>query len=134
MTPREVAQVLLRKASQDEVLVRSTLENDEVADEIVAFHAQQAVEKCLKAILTLRGVPYERTHDLSALVGLIEDQGLQIPSEMIEAEALTPFAALFRYAELPADEDPVDRPKTLRIAETVRIWAENLFDSSEPGP
>jgi|GEM_PF-6779395 len=38
MTPRDVAQILLRKASQDEGLVRSTLENDDIADEIIAFH------------------------------------------------------------------------------------------------
>jgi len=133
MTTLEVAQILLRKALQDEGLVRNTFENDHVADEIIAFHAQQAVEKCLKAILTMREVPYERTHDLSALVGLVEDEGLQIPNEMIEAESLTPFAALFRYAELPSDSEPIDRPKTLQIVNNVTAWAENLLTEGGRG-
>jgi hypothetical protein len=48
MTPRDaldVARLLLKKARQDEALVRKIGSDTDIADEIVGFHAQQAVEK-----------------------------------------------------------------------------------------
>lgn len=39
--------------------------------DIVCFHAQQAAEKCLKALLTFYGIPFPRTHDLPELVLLL---------------------------------------------------------------
>ena len=37
----------------------------------VCFHAQQAVEKYLKAVLQQERVPFSRTHDLAALLQLL---------------------------------------------------------------
>ena len=42
------------------------------------FHAQQAVEKLLKAVLSHHGVTYGRTHDLGRLVELVESSGLPL--------------------------------------------------------
>jgi HEPN domain-containing protein len=33
----------------------------------ICFHAQQCVEKYLKALLVLRSIPFARTHDIRAL-------------------------------------------------------------------
>ncbi|HAB51510.1 MAG TPA: DNA-binding protein, partial [Ignavibacteriales bacterium] len=41
--------------------------------EIFGFHAQQTVEKLLKAWLSSLGVKYERTHDLQNLFSLLRD-------------------------------------------------------------
>jgi HEPN domain-containing protein len=43
--------LLLRKAAQDEALLGEVLTSDQVSDEIIGFHCQQAVEKLLKALL-----------------------------------------------------------------------------------
>jgi HEPN domain-containing protein len=50
--PRVEAEVLVRKAEDDANAMR-LLADAEVSDEIVGFHAQQAVEKWLKAVLGL---------------------------------------------------------------------------------
>ena len=34
----------------------------------VCFHAQQCIEKYLKAVLQKYGVPFQKTHDLSVLL------------------------------------------------------------------
>ena len=52
MKPREQALLLLRKAAQDEALLDEVLASDQVSDEIIGFHCQQAAEKILKALLS----------------------------------------------------------------------------------
>lgn len=44
------AAVLARKAAADATAVRELGGNTEITDEIVGFHAQQAIEKWLKAL------------------------------------------------------------------------------------
>lgn len=66
--PRAEAAVLARKAEDDARAVRLLAPNPEISDEIVGFHAQQAVEKWLKAVLGSRGIAFEYTHDLRRLI------------------------------------------------------------------
>ncbi|MBX3364188.1 MAG: HEPN domain-containing protein [Phycisphaeraceae bacterium] len=63
---------------------------------IVAFHAQQAVEKSLKAYLVLRSIPFPRTHQIDLLMELC---GSEV-SENLETTRLlrmTKFAVTTRY-------------------------------------
>jgi HEPN domain-containing protein len=63
----------------------------------VGFHAQQAVEKYLKAVLALNEVPVRKTHDIGALLGQLAELGLELPDEMDAALELTPYSVLERY-------------------------------------
>ena len=45
----------------------------------VCFHAQQAVEKSLKAVLFLHLIEFRRTHDLVKLAELLRNQGIDPP-------------------------------------------------------
>lgn len=65
--PRAEAEVLVRKAEDDANAMR-LLADAEISDEIIGFHAQQAVEKWLKAVLGSRGIEFEYTHDLRRLI------------------------------------------------------------------
>src|SRR4051794_14761628 len=47
----DTSRILLRKAGEDATAVRELAHNPEIADSIIGFHAQQAVEKWLKALL-----------------------------------------------------------------------------------
>jgi hypothetical protein len=47
----EHAELLLRKAQQDESALEKLISDPALPDEIIGFHAQQAIEKTLKAVL-----------------------------------------------------------------------------------
>jgi HEPN domain-containing protein len=66
--PADVPNVLLDRAAEDELMARSLLPIEGVTDAGVGFHAQQAVEKALKAVLALKGVEFPYSHDLDALI------------------------------------------------------------------
>ena len=61
---RELAELLLRKAAQDEYAFRRLWEDPQVPREIALFHAQQAVEKALKGLLDARLGTHPKSHSL----------------------------------------------------------------------
>jgi len=62
----------------------------------VCFHAQQCVEKYLKAVLVFRGTETPRTHDIGALIGLLP-RNLRPDISVKEQERLTAYATTMRY-------------------------------------
>jgi hypothetical protein len=72
-------------------LVRKVCSDADVADAIVGFHAQQAAEKLIKAVLAARGVTFVKSHALSYLIGLVEDNDIEAPDEISEADVLSPW-------------------------------------------
>lgn len=118
---RDLARVLLQRADDDITLVRRVISDVDIADAIVGFHAQQAVEKAIKAVLAAREVEYGKTHQLNYLVRLLAGDGLDLPPSVIEADELSPWAVEFRYE---TDSEPaLDRTVTLGLIEDVRRWA-----------
>ncbi len=89
---------LLFKARNDLALARLGLDAD-VALDGVCFHAQQAAEKSLKAVLTLHSVPYPLTHDLQALIDLGADVRAEVLAFEDAAEYLMEYAVAVRYEE-----------------------------------
>ncbi len=118
----DVAEALLTKAGGDEAGLRALLDHPDVPDHVPGFLAQQAIEKALKAVLTARVVPFERSHDIDYLCSLIEESGLQLTSELREAVTLTPWAVELRYAD-PFDATPLNRAEALATVEAVLEWA-----------
>jgi len=68
-----------------------------VDDEVFGFHAQQAVEKLYKALITMHGISHPFTHDLPKLLNELAALGEQPPSLTLTAEDLTDFAVESRY-------------------------------------
>ena len=128
----DLARVLLARAIDDETLVRKVSPDTDIADAIVGFHAQQAVEKLIKAVLAARGVAFMKSHALSYLIGLVEENEIEAPAEFSEADVLSPWAVEFRYE---GDEPPaLDRPAALTLVEQVRMWAENEVNAVDLPP
>jgi HEPN domain-containing protein len=121
---QDLARVLLRRADGDLTLMRAVLDNADVPDAIIGFHAQQAVEKSLKAVLSAREVRYDRTHAIDYLVGLVEDNAISAPASLAAAIELSPWAVEFRYAD--DDEPALDRHAVLRLVEEIRSWASEI--------
>lgn len=85
MTPqREEAARLLRLARQDQAAFSALLGAPGVAVAVAFFHAQQAAEKALKAVMCLRALEYRRTHDLEELAGQLADAGCRPTVEEAE--------------------------------------------------
>jgi HEPN domain-containing protein len=66
-TARDLAGEWLRKARNDVVTARHTLELPAGPTDTVCFHARQAVEKVLKGLLTAREIAFPRTHNVLLL-------------------------------------------------------------------
>jgi HEPN domain-containing protein len=116
----EYALVLLRRAESDARACRALAADDAMADDVVGFHAQQAVEKALKAVLVLNGLEFPRTHDLDFLLAHASEHGVRTPEELVDAGWLSPWAAQLRYDE-PAGE--LDRTAAVAAAEASIAWA-----------
>ena len=118
---RDLARRLLRRADGDITLVRIIVDNDEVLDAMVGFHAQQAVEKSIKAVLAAHDVEYGKTHQLHYLIRLLEENRIDAPASVLDAVELNPWAVEFRYEE--DDEPPLDRHATFAFVKEIRRWA-----------
>ncbi|HEV7667847.1 MAG TPA: HEPN domain-containing protein [Thermoanaerobaculia bacterium] len=62
----------------------------------VCFHAQQCVEKYLKAVLVLEGIDFPKTHDLERLWSLVPAE-LRPDLSSEEQARLTEYATSARY-------------------------------------
>lgn len=60
----------LKKADNDLITARQTLLLPEAPTDTVTFHAQQAVEKSLKAFLTFQQIEFPKIHELVRLLDL----------------------------------------------------------------
>ena len=100
----------------------------EVGPWVAAFHAQQAIEKAMKAILVLRQTPFPRSHDLEELRGLLPAE-LDLP-DPDELAPLTAYAADARYPELAFDTAPTaeDALDATGIAERVVAMARRIVE------
>jgi HEPN domain-containing protein len=124
----DLAQILIEKARADEAALRALADAPEVPDVVLGFHAQQAVEKLLKAVLAHRQVEYEFRHDIEYLGELIETAGLGPPPRFDEATALTPWAVEFRYEDPPTGQ-ALERVRVLDVVVAVREWAEAVIST-----
>ena len=99
MKLRSASELLLLKAAEDEGVLDAAIAGAKISDGIFGFHAQQAVEKLLKARLTSLGVDYPKVHNLLLMVELLAAAGDPLPDSLADLFRLTPFATTFRYEE-----------------------------------
>jgi HEPN domain-containing protein len=130
--PAELAALYSRKANNDATAAREFADNPEISDEIIGFHAQQAVEKWLKAVMANLGLPQQRTHDIDQLGRLLEGHGVELPVPRARLAELTDFAVPLRYEDL-LDAEPLDRQATIALVSEVASWATERLRSGEQG-
>jgi HEPN domain-containing protein len=118
----DLAALLARKAKEDATVVQEFAANPEISDGIIGFHAQQAIEKWLKAALVLRGIQQPRIHDLGRLLQVLGDEDIDLPENADRLDELTIYAVPLRYDDL-LDAEPLDRDDTVRLVSKVEAWA-----------
>jgi HEPN domain-containing protein/predicted nucleotidyltransferase len=121
----------LAHARSDLASARTLRANPDVLPEQAGFHAQQAVEKAVKAVLLARNVDIPYTHDLGDLVDEVTSRGIAVPTEVTEAKALTRYAIEMRYPN-PEEVTGADVDDAIRIAETTLAWATPLVPLPRP--
>jgi len=96
----------IKKAEGDLRSARLLMAADPPEPDAVAFHAQQTVEKYLKAYLVHLGIDPPRTHDLITLFDLIAPHDDCLEPLRESARPLSPLAVQVRYpfAEATAEE------------------------------
>lgn len=124
----EQCRLMLAKAADDEEAMRLLSASPKPLVGIIGFHAQQSVEKRLKALLSIRRITFPKTHDIEQLLDRLESSGLSIPLAVQEAAGLSPYAVHMRYTELSsAGADPGDVSALLRAADDVRLWVASML-------
>lgn len=99
---------------------------DDIMLETLCFHAQQAAEKSIKAVLVSRGVRVPRTHSIEALIDLLP-QDIERTPDLIASANLSDYATTFRY---PGMEEPVTEEEyheAVCLAGSVVHWAESII-------
>jgi len=109
----------IAKAESDLRNVELVLPADDAPFDTVCFHAQQAAEKHLKALLTFLGVQFRRTHDLSELVLLLPADS-SLPAAVGDLSALTDAAVAVRYPDDLVDYGREDAQELVDAAKTVK--------------
>jgi len=98
--PERVAAVASEWVAKAENDLKSTAHllrlGKECPNDVVCFHAQQAVEKYLKALLTAHEVPFPKTHNIRKLVELLPARP-RLNLSQDEQDGLTDYATAARY-------------------------------------
>lgn len=124
---RELVEEWMRRARSDLAVARM-VDEEQIAPEILAFHAQQAAEKALKALLVQRQVEFPRLHVIAPLLKLCQEAGYEGTETLADAVTLTRFAVATRY---PGEEEPVSRQEArqaFELAEQVLNWGETQLE------
>jgi len=122
--PPDSPEEWLNRARSDLALARTR--GQDIYLEDLCFHAQQAVEKAVKALLLRRGVEFPYVHDIAQLMTLLEEAGQQVSVSVREAERLTRFAVAIRYPGMLPPVTLEEYQESVAIATQAVRWAEGI--------
>jgi HEPN domain-containing protein len=90
---------------------------------LVAYHAQQCAEKCLKAYLVHHRTDFPYTHNISRLLELC-GEGASWAESLLDAEELSFYAVTTRY---PGEEEEVTREEALRAIDLAALVRDTII-------
>ena len=88
--------------------------------ESLCFHAQQAAEKAIKAVLVSRGITFKLVHDIAYLSELMPS----VPMEVEDAAELNVYAVELRYPAVLSSPTEAEKKTAIEQARAVVRWAE----------
>jgi HEPN domain-containing protein len=128
-SPRDHARALLGKAASDLVAAEATIATRQALD-TVCFHAQQAAEKSLKALLALRDVEYPWRHDLAELLAAVKPLFPEVAPLEDGLVSLSPYAVEIRYGDAMVP-DLKEASAALDVARQMHELAERLVEEPQ---
>lgn len=121
MADPTMADLMLVSAQRDAAAYFALVDNVGIHDSILGFHAQQVIEKAIKAALFKHGVQVPRTHDIGQLLDALGDAAIAAPPHADALDILNPYAVQARYGAL--DAGALDRGLTAGWLKDVVAWA-----------
>jgi len=112
----------LARAEGDLALARVPLPEGAFYEDL-CFHAQQAAEKALKGVYQHHRRTFRYTHDLDELITGLQNEGIAVPPEVVDAALLTSYAWEARYPGLSEPVTIEEYRDALSQAEFVVSWA-----------
>ena len=125
------ARMMLKLAQKDLKALQGMKDTDTFDDEVFGFHAQQAVEKTIKAWLSLSNISYPRTHDLDQLFSMLKESGQNIPKQFLNLINLSDFAVQFRYELFEYLDEELDRNSLIQEVKEFHLHVEKQIESVE---
>jgi HEPN domain-containing protein len=127
-TANDLARGWMQKGESDRLNADRTTQSAGPYD-TACFHAQQAVEKYLKAILALAGSPIPRTHDLEDIYDHCVAIAPDLLLDPLELSLLTPYAVQLRY-DVGFWPDRATAEQALATVDRVRAAVLSILPSS----
>lgn len=110
----------LAKAENDLKNAVNTLKmGADCPSDTVCFHAQQVIEKYLKALLVFRATPFPKSHDIHALRALLPVR-LRPKLDRKTQDRLTRYATVRRYPAPDPDITLSEARRAVAVARRVR--------------
>jgi HEPN domain-containing protein len=109
----------LTKAERDLLTGRRALDGDPPIADTAAFHAQQAVEKALKALLVFCDIEPPRTHVIALLLGRCAGIIPELDRIGPSCSWLTAFAVEKRYPDSDTEPTAAEARESLGLAARV---------------
>jgi HEPN domain-containing protein len=112
----------LNRARSD--LTMAKAQGPEIYYEDLCFHAQQAAEKAIKAVLLRHGIRFPYVHDIRELIRLLKRKAVNVPARVLKARELTNYAVETRYPGLSEPVSDKEYHDAVVLAEAVVRWAD----------
>ncbi len=95
----------------------------------MSFHAQQAAEKALKALLVRHQVAFGKSHNVAELVELVESVELGTREALTSIGELTPYAVDARYPTGLPRVDHAESARHVALADAALVHVRSLLAS-----
>lgn len=129
---RELVQQWWAKAEEDLDVARHLLDYDTPYLNSVGFHAQQAAEKFMKALLVYYQIEIIQTHDLGKLLDLVSTREQSLADSLTDVTALNPYGVDVRYPSDSPEITPEEAENAIELATQVKsIIQPKVLDCQE---
>ena len=124
---KKIIRKWIRKAENDLKNATFTLQIiEDCPTDTICFHAQQCVEKYIKALLIYHKIDFPKTHNIDRLISLLAIPG-KLDITKHEMQLLTDYAIESRYPDDFEDIPYSEAEKAVTIAKRIRKQIRKLL-------
>jgi HEPN domain-containing protein len=124
---REIVSQWLHKADNDLKNIANNLAAADIPTDTVCFHAQQAIEKLMKAVLVANGRDVFKTHDLVKLLGDVADLLPELSEFEEQFEEVSEYGVGTRYPDGFCDPALEEAQHAYAVAQKIKLMVSNYL-------